>query len=67
MMVFHMGNKMCRCGLMRSCFLFFVFFFVGLFILGFFGGGPGGGALVKHEDKRCAVIYCRTMGMGPRG
>lgn len=43
MMVFHMGNKMCRCGLMRSCFLFFFVFFVGLFILGFFGGGPGGG------------------------
>lgn len=63
MMVFHMGNKMCRCGLMRSCFLF-LFFFVGLFILGFF---LGGGSLVKHEDKRCAVIYCRTMGMGPRG
>lgn len=64
MMVFHMGNKMCRCGLMRSCFLF-LFFFVGLFILGFFLGA--GGSLVKHEDKRCAVIYCRTMGMGPRG
>lgn len=63
MMVFHMGNKMCRCGLMRSC---FCFFFFGLFILGFFGGGPGG-SLVKHEDKRCAVIYRRTIGMGPRG
>lgn len=45
--------------------LFFFFFFVGLFILGFFGGGPGG-SLVKHEDKRCAVIYRRTIGMGPR-
>lgn len=66
MMVFHMGNKMCRCGLMRSCFLF-LFFFVGLFILGFFLGGGAGGSLVKHEDKRCAVIYYRTMGMGPRG
>lgn len=48
--------------------LFFVFCFFLLVCLFwvFFGGGPGG-SLVKHEDKRCAVIYCRTMGMGPRG
>lgn len=44
--------------------LFFVFVFFCWFVyFGFFLGG----SLVKHEDKRCAVIYCRTMGMGPRG
>lgn len=51
--------------------LFFVFVFFCWFVYFgvFFGGGGGGagGSLVKHEDKRCAVIYCRTMGMGPRG
>lgn len=46
--------------------LFFVFVFFCWFVyFGVFFGG--GGSLVKHEDKRCAVIYCRTMGMGPRG
>lgn len=48
--------------------LFFVFVFFCWFVyFGFFLGGGAGGSLVKHEDKRCAVIYCRTMGMGPRG
>lgn len=49
----------------EELFFVFVFFLLVCLFWGFFGGA--GGSLVKHEDKRCAVIYCRTMGMGPRG